>query len=120
MKMNDGASADIKVGRVYEGRQNFVMLDIEGEGEFILPVNEACRMLEVLSGCQEEAVIKGKRPILMMHQLPPRGGYPAYLLYSMAVDYADDPLVDRMLAIILPHEAIWLKLRLEQVVASCD
>ena len=119
MKMNDGASADIKVDRIYKGRQNFVMLDIEGEGEFILPVNEACRMLEVLYGCEEEVVIKGKRPILMRHQLTPSGGYPAYLLYAMTND-ANDPLVDHVLAIILPHEATWLKLRLEQVVASCD
>lgn len=114
MKMNDGASADIKVDRI----QNLVMLDIEDEGEFIFPVNEACRMLEVLYGCQEEVVVKGKRPIMMMHQLPPRGGYPAYLLYAM--EDANDQLVDHVLAIILPHEATWLKLRLEQVVASCD
>ena len=118
MKMNDGASADIKVDKIYKGRQNFVMLDIEGEGEFILPVNEACRMLEVLYGCQEEVTVRGKRPILMIHQLPPKGGYPAYLLYAM--EGTNDPLVDHLLAIILPHEATWLKLKLEQVVASCD
>lgn len=115
MKMNDGASADIEVSRIFKGRENFVMLDVSGEGEYIFSVNEACRILEVLYGYSEESLVNGKRPIILSHSV---SLIPSYLLYN-AVD-GNPRKPDDLIAYIRPHEAIWLRLKLEQVISSCD
>lgn len=114
MKMNDGASADIRVDRIFVNRTAKVLLEVGDDGEHIhiMSVNDACRLLEVLYGCVEETVVNCKRPLVLSHSLAP---VHAYLLYR-----AVNGKPDGLLAVIRPHEAIWLKLRLEQTIASCD
>lgn len=112
MKMNDGESADIRVDRIFVNRTAKVLLEVGDDGEHIMSVNDACRLLEVLYGCVEEMVVNCKRPLVLSHSVAPMH---AYLLYQ-----AVDSQPDGLLAVIRPHEAIWLKLRLEQTIASCD
>ena len=112
MKMNDGASADLRVDRAFVNRTAKVLLEVGDDGEHIMSVNDACRLLEVLYGYVEETVVNCKRPLMLRHSVAP---VLAYMLYR-AVDFKQDEL----LAVIRPHEAIWLKLRLEQTIASCN
>lgn len=110
MKMNDGASAEVKVGNMFAGVGSKVVLWVDGS--HVMSAGDACRLLEVLYGCSEEAVVLCERPLVLLHSLEYG---PAYMLYR-----AVEGRPDGLLAVIRTHEAIWLRLKLEKAVAACD
>ena len=118
MKMNDGMSADVRVGKLEmvdnasACRKAGVELWVDGDGSHVMSAGDACRLLEVLYGCAEQAVVLCERPIALLHSLECG---PAYMLHRVV-----DGKPDEQLAVIRPHEAIWLKLKLEQAVSACD
>ena len=112
MKMNGGASADVTVGNMSAGGKTCVVIRADGDGSHVMSAGGACRLLEVLYGCSEEAVVLCERPLVLIHSLEYGS---TYMLYR-AVNGKPDGLI----AVIRAHEAIWLKLKLEQAVSACD
>lgn len=116
MEISDGADGTkpVRISKIYKGRTPMVLVEIGFNDERILSVEDACRLLEVLYGCEESSRTYGKRPIYLSHQVEP---VPAYVMRD-----ADENVVaaGRVMLQIMPHQAVWLRLVLEQVVASCN
>lgn len=116
MEMSDGANGtkSVRISKIYKGRTPMLLVEIGFNDERILSVEDACRLLEVLYGCEESSRTYGKRPICLAHRLEP---VPAYVVRD-----ADEigPETGRVMLQMMPHQAVWLRLVLEQIVASCN
>lgn len=112
MKVNDGASADIRISMSWEGK--FIDFVIDGQLRHVT-TNDACRMMMVFTGSSEEEHTSQvpqctDKPMYLAHQLEP---YPAYMLYNWV-----DGRPDGLLAVIKPHEVLGLRAALEQMLAK--
>lgn len=112
MKVNDGASADIRISMSWDGK--FIDFVIDGQMRRVT-TNDACRIMMVFTGCSEEEHTSQvpqctDKPMYLMHQLEP---YPAYMLYNWV-----DGRPDGLLAVIKPHEVLGLRAALEQMLAK--
>lgn len=116
MEIGDGADGtkSVRISKIYKGRTPMVLVEIGFNDERIVSVEDACRLLEVLYGCEESSRTYGKRPIHLAHQLEP---VPAYVMR----DADESGLASGCVMLqIMPHQAVWLRLVLEQIVASCN